>query len=804
MLPVGQSELPVLPPEKEDAMTVEIALVLAILVAAVVLFVTEWLRMDVTALLVLASLPVLGLISPVQALSGFSNAAVVTVWAMFIISGGLTRTGVANIVGQQVMRLAGSGELRLVAVIMITAATMSAFMNNVGVAAMLLPVVISIARNTRRPPSRLLMPLAYGSLLGGLTTLIGTPPNILVSDALRDYGLPPFRLFDFTPIGGSIMLAGIAFVAMASRYVLPARDPKEETAQRHRDFRDLYELSERLFVLHLHSGNPLAGRTLADSRLGAALRLNVLAVIRNGRLHPAPGPDTVLLPDDRLLVQGRPDRPIEFRERRLVTIESDSLHVEEVIAHRIEMAAARVAEASSFAGKTIYQADIRRKLGINVLAVRRNGITTHTGLQDIVLQPGDVLLLQGPRERWESLTASADIDSIQPVAIHEAAEDFRLQESFFALGIPDGSSLAGKSLEQSWLGDGFDLTVMGILRNDKECFMPKPDEILHAGDILVVKGDMESMLVLRGLQDLGIESQQHPALSDLESELVGMSEIMLSPETTLEGKTLRELHFREKYGLTVLAIWRRGRAYRSGLRDTALRFGDFILLYGPREKLKVLSREPDFLVLSETEREPLRLDKASVSVGIMAVILLPVLMGWLPISIAAVTGALLMVLTRCLTMEEAYRYIEWPAVFLIAGMLPLGIAMEQTGAAVFLADKVISLVGGFGPRAVIAGIFILTSIATQIIPTAALVVLMAPIAINTAIDLGISPLTLMMTVAMAASASFSSPVSHPANVLVMGPGGYRFADYLKLGLPLTLLILVLVVALVPIFWPLHP
>jgi di/tricarboxylate transporter len=278
--------------------------------------------------------------------------------------------------------------------------------------------------------------------------------------------------------------------------------------------------------------------------------------------------------------------------------------------------------------------------------------------------------------------------------------------------------------------------------------------------------------------------------------------VVLSPETTLEGKTLRELNFREKYGLTVLAIWRRGTAYRTDLRDMALRFGDAVLVYGPRQKLRVLGREPDFLVLTEGEQEPPRVEKAPVSIAIMVAILLPVFFGWLPISIAAVIGAALMVLSRCLTMEEAYRFIEWPAVFLIAGMLPLGIALEQTGAAVFLADGVISVMGGMGPRPVLAGIYILTSLATQVIPTAALVVLMAPIAMNTAADLGLSPLPLMMTMAIAASASFSSPVSHPANVLVMGPGGYRFVDYLKLGLPLTLVILILVVLLVPIFWPL--
>jgi di/tricarboxylate transporter len=785
--------------------TVEIALVLAILLMAIGLFVSEWLRMDLVALLVLGSLAALNLVTPLEALSGFSNAAVVTVWAMFIISGGLSKTGVANLLGRQVMRMAGEGEARLVAVIMVTAAVMSAFMNNVGVAAMLLPVVIGIARSTGRAPSRLLMPLAYGSLLGGLTTLIGTPPNILVSDALREYGLQPFRLFDFTPIGGVIMIAGIVFVTFFGRYLLPDRDPVRESAGRGKDLRGDYNLGERLFVLHLPLTTPLAGKTLAQSRLGSALRLNVLAIIRRGQPHLSPRPEVVLQAGDRLLVQGDLAYLSEMRDQRHLVIHEDSLPLEQVIAQEIGVVEARLASDSAFVGQTLYQAHWRSDLGVNVLAIRRQDDVRHTNLQDTALRPHDVLLLQGPRERLEKLADASDFETIEPVAEQELARVYHLDERFLALHVPDDSIWVGKSLLESRIGDAYGFTVLGIVRDGAAHFMPEPDERLEAGDTLMVKGApemLDTLAALHGIQELEIETEVPSSWAELESPEVGLAEVVLSPETTLEDKTLRELNFREKYGLTVLAIWRRGTAHRTELRDMALRFGDAILVYGPRQKLRVLGREPDFLVLTEGEQEPPRVEKAPISIAIMIAILLPVFFGLMPISIAAVIGATLMVLSRCLTMEEAYRYIEWPAVFLIAGMLPLGIAMEQTGAALFLADGVISVVGGLGPRAVLAGIYILTALATQIIPTAALVVLMAPIAMNTAADLGLSPLPLMMTMAMAASASFSSPVSHPANVLVMGPGGYRFVDYLKLGLPLTLVVLIIVVLLVPILWPL--
>jgi di/tricarboxylate transporter len=783
-------------------MDLDIALVLAILLVAVMLFVTERLRMDVVALLVLGSLALLGLVTPVQALSGFSSGAVVTVWAMFIISGGLSQTGVANVVGRQILRMAGQGELRLVVVIMLTAAVMSAFMNNVGVAAMLLPVVIGIARSTGRPPSRLLMPLAYGCLLGGLTTLIGTPPNILVSDIMGDYGLPPFRLFDFTPIGGAIMLTGVAFVALAGRFLLPDRDPVgEETAQRRRP-QPQYDLGERLFVIQLPADNPLAGRTLAQSRLGSALRLNVLAVVRRGRPQLAPGPDLVLQGEDRLLVLGQAEHLEELGEWRQLVVEASSdLPLAKVLDERIGMWEGEIAGGSSLAGRTLYQAELRRRLGVNVLALRRDGRVQHSNLQDTVLREADILLLQGPREALAGVAELGGFHTLRAVSEQEMAEIYGLQQRFVTLRIPAESALAGKSLAQSRLGDAFNLNAMAIVRDGQTHLLPTPDELLQTGDLLLAKGATDSLPLLQALQDLSLEEQTLPALSELETETVGVAEIVLAPQTTVEGKTLRELSFREKYGLSVLAIWRQGQALRTNLRDTALRFGDAILVSGRREKLRLLGSEPDFLVLTERDQEPPRVEKAPLAVGILVVILLPVLLGWLPISIAAVVGATLMVLLRCLSMEEAYRFIEWPAVFLIAGMLPLGIAMEQTGAAIFLADGVITAVGNLGPRAVIAAIYILTSLATQIIPTAALVVLMAPIAMNTATDLGISPLALLMTVAMAASASFSSPVSHPANVLVMGPGGYRFVDYLKVGLPLTLVILVLVVILIPVLWP---
>ena len=247
-----------------------------------------------------------------------------------------------------------------------------------------------------------------------------------------------------------------------------------------------------------------------------------------------------------------------------------------------------------------------------------------------------------------------------------------------------------------------------------------------------------------------------------------------------------------------------GTSYAGNLRDMDLDFGDALLLHGPREKLRVLGQEPDFIVLTQSAQELPRMEKAPLSSILMAATFVPVILGWIPIYIATVIGAALMVLFRCLTMEEAYRAIEWKAVFLIAGMFPLGTALDQSGAAKFLAEGVVASVGPLGPTAVMLALLLLTFLATCFIPTAALVLLLAPIILNTSQQMGVTPYGFMMAMAMAASASFMTPISHPANLLVMGPGGYRFKDYIKVGGLLTLVVMVIIMVVVPLFWPLTP
>lgn len=779
-------------------MTPEIITVLAVLVVAVVLFVSGRVREDLVALVVLVSLVLTGLLTPAEALSGFSNTAVVTVWAILILSAALSRTGVAGLLGNRVLRLAGSSEVRLLWIIMLTAGLLSGFMNSIGVASLLLPVVVDIARRTGIPPSRLLMPLAFAALLGGLNTLIGTPPNILVSEALRQAGLQPFGMFDYTPVGVVVMMSGIAFMALAGRRLLPTRDiARELTGADRKSHKELYELHERMVVLNVPPSSPLVGKTLSASRLGSALGLNVLAIIRNGQTHLAPEAETSLQAGDKLLVEGKLEKLVELHGRQHLVLEDERLAVSRLASAEIDLVEAAVLPGSSLIGKTLIQVGFRYRYKAIVLAIRRDSLVLRTNLETIPLQQGDVLLVQGRREQIDTMREESTLQVSTP----ESTDSYQLEERLMVVRVPPGSSMVGKTLITSRLGDAFGLGVMGIVRQGETLLMPDPQEPLLEGDTLLVKGKREDLVTVEGLQELEIEMQEPPELGQLESEEVGSVEAVLSPYTTLVGRTLRELYFRNKYGLSVLAIWRQGRSYRSNLRDMALQFGDALLLYGPRGNIRVLGSDPDFLVLTEEAQEAPRLNKAYLSLLVVVGVLVPVILGWLNIAIAAIAGVIVMVLTGCITMEEAYRSIQLKAVFLIAGMLPLGIALQQTGAASLIAEQMVVLVGGLGPLAILVGLFILAALASQVMPNPAVAVLLAPIALTIAADMGVSPYPLMMAVAVSASAAFLSPVGHPANILVMGPGGYRFSDYTKVGLPLTLVVLVVALIFIPLFWP---
>ena len=596
-------------------MTPEIALTLAIIVAALIIFGTEKLRVDVVALLVLLTVGLAGLVGPKEVFAGFSNSAVITVWAVYIVSGGLFKTGVADILGKFIYRLSGQNEIRLIAVIMLTCGIMSAFMNNVGATAMLLPAVVSVAKQTKIPVSKLLIPLSFSSLLGGKMTLIGTPANILATSIVSENGLPTFGFFDFTPIGIVVLGTGILYMIFIGRHFLPVRQ--------------------------------------------------------------APG-----------------------------------------------------------------EAEVKGQLRKYISEVR-----------------------------------------VQPEG-----------------------KLAGLSLLDSKLGADYDLTVIGLVRGNKTITKLERDSVIESQDILLIEGSAENLL--RARKELGLatanESKRHLELDKLSEEEIGIVEATLAPRSAMVNRSLRSLNFRERYGFTVLAIRRDGEIITKRLRSVSLQFGDDLLLQGPRHRMSTLQENNDFLVLEPIKISENRIRKRPIALGWMLLVIALAISGLMDISMAMVTGAVGMVVTGCLSMDEAYESIDWRTVFLVAGMLPLGTAMEVTGTARYIADLLLGSIGSWGPMAALAGIYLLAALITQPMSNAAAMVLVVPIALDTALSLGANHLAFTLAVVIGAATSFLTPVGHKANVLVFGPGGYKFFDYARVGALLTVFLFIATMIAIPIFFPLFP
>jgi len=598
-------------------------LTFVILFAAMVLFLNGRLRADLVALLVVVSLGASGVLTPEEAFSGFSRSAVVAIMAIFILAESLTTLGFTDWVSRQLIRLAGKNPNRLVVLVMAASALLSLFMNTIAAAAVLLPSAITTSRKSGLHPGRVLMPLAFGSLLGGMATLL-TSTNIVASSLMRDQGLQGFGLLDFAPLGIPLIVAGIGYMALWGKRLLPSQTygdlpPSEFGGEG--DLVDIYRLEDRLFRARVPRGSYLVGRPLAESTFRESYNLNVVAFERDGRL--------------KLLLS--PDMEIE---------------------------------------------------------------------------EGDVLVLEGRLKEFRSMDREPYLEILPRRSWHE---------------------------------------------------------------------------------------------SDLESGAIIVVEAVLAPRSSLIGKTLKSVHFREKYGMSVLAVWRNQRPIRTGLNDLPLAFGDTLLLFGPRERIGVLASEPDLIMLTERKARLVpskgkRLVAAALILASLATAAFrPDLLGEILLA-----GAVGMAVLGVITMDQAYQAIDWRSVFLVAGMLPMGVAMAKTGAASLLANTLFGLLGAGSGILLVAGFLLLATMLSQVMAGVATGVVLVPVAIQAANHAGIDPRSVVMAVAIGTSMAFITPLGHPVNILVMTPGGYRFGDYLKVGLPLTILLFVIVLILLPVIWPLTP
>lgn len=624
-------------------MTIEMWIVIGILVTAVVLFISEKVRVDVVALGVVVVLMLTGILSTGEALAGFSSTAVLTIGALFIVGGGVMNTGLAGTIGRRILAISGTDEKRLIVVLMGAVALLSGFMSDTGTVAVLLPAVIVLAKNAKMSPTKLLIPLSFGSLLGGASTLIGTPPNIIVRDVLVSNGYEPFAFFSFTPMGVVLIITGILFMLVIGSRLLPERRSRAD-AQRVQTPKELvaeYKLPDQLLRLRVRRGSGLIGKTVAETRLGHDFAVRVLKIMR--------------------LVEVRPS--FRFAQQR------------------------------------------------------------------------------------------SKNHPARPKAVP---------------------------------------------------IVPDTATTIQLDDELIVKAEPEDITMAAAKWDLGVmpaKPKDEKALIDRE---VGIAEVVLPRRSGLVGKTLADLRFGSRYALTVLQIHRPGETKQLDLQETKLQFGDILLVQGPWEKIVALKdKRRDFVVIGQPESmiEAPRKERAKVALLILVGMLLVMITGLTSLTAAAMLAGLLMVATGCLTMDEAYEFIDWRSLFLIAGMIPLSTALEKVGVVDAAAGGLVDSLGVYGPLAVLAGLFLFTSVFTQVLSNTATTVIVAPLALAAAVELGVTPHAFLMAVAVAASMAFATPVASPTNTLVMAAGEYSFGDYAKVGVPLILLALIEVIILLPLLFP---
>ena len=774
-------------------MTFEIGFLFAVLAAMVYLFLTEKLPVDLTAFLGLVLLVFAGYVEPANAFVGFSSPAVITMLAIFIVSAALLETGVADTIGARIHRWVGSREVPLVITLMLVAGAMSAFMNNIAATAVLMPAVASLGSAAGIGPGRLFMPLSFGAILGGTTTLVGTPPNLLAGDVLAKQGLRPFGLFEFAPFGLVLLGLGTLFMCTVGRRLLPAGEAP--TAGRGGDELDqVYAIENRLFKLRIPRGSALDGASLADTRVGNALGVQIVSIRRGNRRMISPGGEVVLRGDDELLVQGhRESLERLLRVRDLEVADAPSAGAFDLEDSGVLALRVAVPEGSDLAGQSLRELAFRERYGVVVVQIERGGVGLRDHLGSATLEPGDRITGIGLESRMEEVSAAFTVEDTGEGVLES------LDDSVFVLDLTEESALVGTTLAESRMGELTGLSVIGVLRAEDGWLTVAPGLELVAHDRLLVVGDRARITGLVAVGD--VELEEHASRREMESEQVRIVEAAVAPRSALEGKTPIEVDFRERYKLQILSVWRGGERLFDDLGNLRLKVGDALLLLGDHHDADALGGNRDLILLSQGAERPRRRSKAPFAVGALALMVGLVMTGIQPIQVAAFTAASLVVLSGALSMREAYRAIEWRAIFLVAAVLPAGAAMETSGAAALLANSVTDLAGPHGPYAVLASLVLLSSLLSQGLDGAPAVVLLSPVVVETAQKLDLSPYPLMMGVALAASAAFMTPFSHKANLLVMGIGGYRSTDFLRVGTPLTVVLLAVVVFMVPLLLP---
>ena len=598
-------------------MTGEMLIVLGVLLAALILWLTEWLPIDLVALCIPVVLTLTGVLQPGEAVAGFASTALLTVAAILVVSAGLTQTGVITYVGSQIIRFSAGDETRMMLLVMLTMALFSGFINNTAVVAMFLPIMLGVAQEFSISPSKLLIPLSFASILGGTTSLIGTSTNILVHGLMEENGLEGLGMFEITPVGLIYAAVGLTYLFFIGRKLLP--------------------------------------------------------------------------------------------DRGTVT---------------------------SYLGGTA-----------------------------------------GPRASGEYMTE---------------------------VQVPPGSKLIGQLVGDAIQRAHPNVRLLQILR-DEAVFWPPLDQVeIAAGDIFLLKGDANEMVSLYKQEGLELVPGLKAEAVRYASRDMTLAELVITPNSPLIGRSLRGINFRQHYNASVMALQRHGEHLRDELPSIRLRVGDVLLVMVDRTEIQRLMTYQEFMVLEGVQEVVVNRDKAPIAIFLVAALIGLASFTSIPIMVLALSAAILMVITRCLTMRQAYASLDMSVLILIGGAIALGRAMETTGAAEVIALAVVDGVGDYGPQVVLSGIYLLTVLFTELMSNNAAAVLMVPIALSVASGLGVDPRPFAVAVAFAGSAAFSTPIGYQTNTLVYGPGGYRFTDYTKVGIPLNLILWAVATLLIPVFWPLVP
>ena len=591
-------------------MTLEMLIVLGMIILAVILFASEKIPVDLTAILVMSILLLTGIITAQEGVSGFSNSATVTVGAMFILSGALKKTGAVNYLGALSSRVFKYNFWVGLIGVMIVVGGVSAFINNTPVVAVFIPIMLGLSMENKISPSRLLMPISFASMFGGVCTLIGTSTNILVSSISVQHGLPALTMFEFTSLGLVFFATGIIYMILFGVRLIPEKNSVGDLTQK-------YQMNDYLT-------------------------------------------DIILL------------------------------------------------ENAKSVGLKVKESPLVKELDIDILEVIRDGRRVQTPLSETILQENDLLRVRCDVKQLQKLMDRMGIKMLSECELHD--EDFRCED-----------------------------------------------------------------LIL--------------------------TEVIIAPNSTLVGKTIKSARFQNVFQGTALALRHRGELLHTGFSETHLSAGDAILVEARKENHEYLKNDQNFVIVSEIERPQYRKEKIIPTLLIIAGVITTATLSILPIMVGAIIACLLLVATGCIDLEDAYNSIEWNVIFLLGGIISLGIALEKTGTAMFISNNMIELLGDLGPVAIVSALYLLTMLLTGIMSNNATAVLLAPIAITAAVSMGVSPKPFLMAVTFAASSSFMTPVGYQTNTMIYGVGQYRFADFLKVGTPLSLIFWVIATLLIPVFFP---